>query len=156
MPINAKFVHVNLVAHDWKKLAGFYQQVFGCTVVPPERDLSGQWLEDVTAVAGARIRGAHFRLPGFGGEGPTLEIFQYSPEMARERTAANRPGFGHIAFSVDDVESARDAVLAAGGKHLGKLVSNETPGVGRLTVVYVTDPEGNIIELQKWSRKASQ
>lgn len=156
MPINAKFVHVNLVAHDWKKLATFYQQVFGCTVVPPERDLSGQWLEDVTAVAGARIRGAHLKLPGFGSEGPTLEIFQYSPEMGREQTAANRPGFTHIAFSVDDVESARDAVLAAGGKRLGKLVSTEVPGAGRLAVVYVTDPEGNIIELQKWSRSASQ
>jgi predicted enzyme related to lactoylglutathione lyase len=141
---------VNVVAQDWKKLARFYERVFGCEIVPPERDLSGQWLEDVTAVPGARIRGAHLRLPGFKGEGPTLEIFQYTPELGRGETAANRPGFAHIAFAVDDVEAAHKAVLAAGGKNLGKLVSQSYPGVGTLTVVYVTDPEGNIIELQKW------
>jgi predicted enzyme related to lactoylglutathione lyase len=150
--MNARFVHVNVVAQDWKKLARFYEHVFGCAIVPPERDLSGQWLEDVTAVRGARIRGAHLRLPGYEGEGPTLEIFQYTPELGRRETAANRPGFAHIAFAVDDVAAARDAVVAAGGKDFGKLVSRSYPGVGTLTVVYVTDPEGNIIELQKWVR----
>jgi predicted enzyme related to lactoylglutathione lyase len=150
MQLNARFVHVNVVAKDWRKLAAFYEQVFGCTIVPPERNLSGQWLEDVTAVPGAAIRGAHLRLPGYGDNGPTLEIFEYTPEMAREPTASNRPGFGHIAFAVDDVAAARDAVLAAGGKDFGKLVTTESHAVGTLTVVYVTDPEGNIIELQKW------
>jgi predicted enzyme related to lactoylglutathione lyase len=151
MKINARFAHVNLVAHDWKKLAEFYQEVFGCAIVPPERDLSGQWLEDVTAVPGARIRGAHLRLPGLGAEGPTLEIFQYNVSTDSQKRAANRPGFSHIAFGVDDVEAARTAVLAAGGKDVGKLVRHEVPGVGTLTVIYVADPEGNIIELQKWS-----
>ncbi|RJP65552.1 MAG: VOC family protein [Candidatus Abyssobacteria bacterium SURF_17] len=149
--MKARFVHTNLVARDWKRLAEFYQEVFGCTVVPPERDLSGKWLDDITRVPGARIRGAHLRLPGYGSEGPTLEIFQYTPQMERAETAANRPGFAHVAFAVDNVEAARDAVLSAGGKHFGKLVDTEVPGVGRLTVVYVTDPEGNIIELQRWS-----
>ena len=142
---------MNLIARDWKRLAAFYEEVFGCTIVPPERDLSGQWIEDCTAVAGARIRGAHLRLPGYGNEGPTLEIFQYDQEMEREQTRANHPGFVHMAFSVDDVESARDAVLAAGGNHFGKLVSVDIPDAGKLTVVYVTDPEGNMIELQRWS-----
>jgi predicted enzyme related to lactoylglutathione lyase len=152
MVINSKFVHVNIVAEDWKRLTEFYRLVFGCSVVPPERDLSGQWLEDVTGVPRARIRGAHLRLPGYGNEGPTLEIFQYDQQTSRQKTAANSPGFAHIAFAVDDVEAARNAVIAAGGKDVGKLVIHEVPGVGKLTVVYVTDPEGNIIELQKWSR----
>ena len=152
MQIKAKFVHLNVIARDWKKLAAFYQDVFGCTIVPPERDLSGQWIEDCTGVPGAKIRGAHLRLPGYRDEGPTLEIFQYAQEIEREQTQANRPGFVHMAFSVDDVESARDAVLKAGGKHFGTLVSVDIPGAGKLTVVYVTDPEGNMIELQKWSR----
>jgi predicted enzyme related to lactoylglutathione lyase len=151
MQIKAKFVHVNLVARDWKKLTAFYEEVFGCTIVPPERNLSGQWIEDCTGVPGAKIHGAHLRLPGYGNEGPTLEIFQYDQGMEREQTRANRPGFVHIAFSVDDVKSARDAVLAAGGSHFGKLVAVDIPDAGKLTVVYVTDPEGNMIELQKWS-----
>jgi predicted enzyme related to lactoylglutathione lyase len=152
MTINARFVHTNLIAQDWKKLAQFYERVFGCTPVPPERNLAGQWLEDGTGVAGARTHGVHLRLPGYGAEGPTLEIFQYNHEEERPATAINRPGFAHIAFAVDDIEAARDAVITAGGGTVGKLVSLDVPGAGRVTFVYLTDPEGNIIELQRWSK----
>jgi len=151
MTINARFVHVNLVAQDWKKLAEFYQQVFGCVPVPPERDLSGRWLDASTGIPDARIRGVHLRLPGYGDDGPTLEVFQYDQQLERPESAANRPGLGHIAFTVDDVEAARDAVIAAGGGTLGETVSVKIPGAGAITFVYATDPEGNIIELQAWN-----
>ena len=150
MATNARYVHTNLVARDWKTLAQFYERVFGCTPVPPERDLSGRWLDDGVGIAGAHIRGVHLRLPGYGDKGPTLEVFQYEPEMKGFPAAANRPGFGHIAFSVDDVESTRAAVLAAGGGELGKIVSVEVAGAGNITFAYLTDPEGNIIEVQCW------
>jgi catechol 2,3-dioxygenase-like lactoylglutathione lyase family enzyme len=151
MAVGAKFVHTNIVAGNWRTLAQFYEQVLGCVPVPPERNLEGQWLEDGTGVPGARIRGIHLRLPGHGAEGPTLEIFQYSPQEERLETAINRPGIGHIAFAVDDVEAARDAVLAAGGGVVGQVVSLPVAGAGTVTFAYVTDPEGNIIELQYWS-----
>jgi predicted enzyme related to lactoylglutathione lyase len=32
MQIQAKDVHTNLVAEDWRGLARFYQEVFGCVV----------------------------------------------------------------------------------------------------------------------------
>jgi hypothetical protein len=48
--MRAKYVHTNLIAKDWKKLATFYERLFGCVPVPPERDLSGQWLEALTCV----------------------------------------------------------------------------------------------------------
>jgi len=148
MIVHARFVHTNIVAQDWRRLAGFYQQVFGCTPVPPERNLSGQWLEDATGIPGAEIQGIHLRLPGYGDNGPTLEILQYNDQREKQETAPNRPGFAHIAFAVDDIEAARDAVIAAGGGIVGKLVSVDIPGAGRITFVYVTDPEGNILELQ--------
>jgi predicted enzyme related to lactoylglutathione lyase len=151
MVINARFVHTNLIAQDWKRLARFYEQVFGCTPIPPERNLAGQWLEEGTGVPNAQIRGMHLRFPGYGDEGPTLEIFQYNHQEERPKTAINRPGFAHIAFAVDDVESARDAVIAAGGGVVGEVVSVQVSGAGRVTFVYLTDPEGNIIELQSWS-----
>jgi catechol 2,3-dioxygenase-like lactoylglutathione lyase family enzyme len=152
MALSARFAHTNIVAQDWKRLAEFYQQVFTCVPVPPERNLSGQWVEDATSVPGAQIRGTHLRLPGYGGGGPTLEIFEYNRQEERPTTAINRPGLAHIAFMVDDVQAARDAVITAGGKDWGKMVSVEIPGAGSITFVYVTDPEGNIIELQRWSR----
>ncbi len=152
MVTNARFVHTNLVARDWQCLAQFYERVFGCTPVPPERDLSGQWLEEATGINGAHIQGIHLRLPGHGDAGPTLEVFQYNPEENGPTPAANRPGFGHIAFAVDDVEATRQAVLAAGGGELGKVVSVEVTGAGAITFAYLTDPEGNIVEVQRWEK----
>jgi len=150
--IEARFVHTNLIAHDWRRLARFYEQVFGCTPVPPERELKGEWLEAATGVPGAQIQGVHLRLPGYGQAGPTLEIFAYHPQMERLATAVNRPGFAHIAFAVSDVEAACEAVLAAGGSTVGPIVSLPVPGAGTVTFVYATDPEGNVVELQCWSK----
>jgi predicted enzyme related to lactoylglutathione lyase len=152
MPVTARFAHMNVVARDWKGLARFYEEVFGCTPVPPERDLSGEWLEEATGIPNAHIRGIHLRLPGHGAEGPTLEIFQYDQGKERSDTVVNRQGFGHLAFVVEDVPFALEVVKRAGGGAIGKTVRLEIPGAGAVTIVYATDPEGNIIELQKWSK----
>ena len=149
----ARFAHVNLVAQDWERLADFYERVFGCTRVLPERDLSGSWLETGTGVPGARIRGVHLRLPGCEPGGPTLEIFAYHPALDSLPSAPNRPGWGHIAFAVGDVSAVRQTVLEAGGRALGDLISTEIEGAGAITFAYVTDPEGNVIELQRWAGK---
>ena len=99
---------------------------------------------------GARIHGRHVRLPGHGERGPTLEIFSYEETLDLLPPALNRPGFAHLAFEVADVERTRAAVLARGGRDLGQLVTMDIAGAGRLTLIYLGDPEGNIIELQRW------
>ena len=147
----ARYGHTNLIARDWRALAAFYQRLFGCEPVPPERDFSGSELEAGTGVPGARLQGIHLRLPGHGPQGPTLEIFHYTELAAGVPTAVNRPGFGHIAFTVADVAIAREEVLAAGGRPLGEIVTLATATGARVTGCYVTDPEGNAIELQSWS-----
>lgn len=146
-----KYVHTNIISADWRRLAQFYQEVFDCQPVPPERDLSGEWLAQGTGVKGAALQGMHLRLPGYGGDGPTLEIFQYSQMEERPPAAANRKGLGHLAFLVDDVGATRQAVLAHGGQDLGQITRTQVPGVGELTLIYMTDPEGNILEIQHWS-----
>lgn len=148
---SAKYVHTNLIARDWRSLARFYQDVFGCVPVLPERDYSGAELEAGTGVPGARLEGAHLRLPGHGVDGATLELFHYSELADEVERAVNRPGFGHIAFSVPSVSDARDEVLAHGGSALGQIVTLTTAAGARVSWCYVRDPEGNIIELQSWS-----
>ena len=151
MPIRAKYVHTNLIAKDWKRLVRFYIDVFGCEPKGPERDLSGAWLDGVNAVPNAHLTGVHLRLPGYDEDGPTLEIFSYDELVGRGIPAANQCGFAHIAFAVDDVDQALQAVIAGGGGTVGKIASTEVDGVGSLRVVYARDPAGNIVELQKWS-----
>jgi predicted enzyme related to lactoylglutathione lyase len=149
---HARYVHTNLIAADWQALASFYEQVFGCVRVPPERDLAGPALEAGTGLPAAHLRGVHLRLPGYGETGPTLEIFTYDSLAERPATAVNRPGFGHLAFSVPDVAAAAAAVLAAGGRAVGEVVTVEVKGGGHVTWCYVTDPEGNVLELQSWAK----
>jgi predicted enzyme related to lactoylglutathione lyase len=155
MTIQARYVHTNLIAKDWRMLAAFYTQVFGCVLVPPERDYQNAQLDALTGLRNAHLRGAHLRLPGWGKDddsGPTLEIFNYAELAERETKAIHQPGFGHIAFAVDDVAAARETVLARGGAVVGEVVVLTTATGARLTVCYVTDPEGNAIELQRWER----
>jgi predicted enzyme related to lactoylglutathione lyase len=147
----AKYVHTNLIARDWRLLARFYESLFGCVAVPPERDYSGLALEAGTGVAGACLTGIHLRLPGPGDQWPTLEIYTYTELAAGPGPAVNRPGLGHLAFEVASVEGARRQVLAAGGGPVGEIVTLTTPTGSRVTWCYVTDPEGNIIELQAWA-----
>ena len=143
-----RYGHTNLIARDWRGLAAFYERVFGCVPVPPERDYAGPDLEAGTGVAGSTLKGVHLRLPGHGPDGPTLELYSYSVTADGPPPRVNRPGFGHIAFVVDDVPAARAAVLDAGGRAVGEIVTLTNAAGQRLTWVYVTDPEGNILELQ--------
>ena len=76
-------------------MATFYIEVFGCTPKLPERDLSGAWLERLTAIDGVHIRGIHLILPGFDGDGPTLEIFQYNEHTPHPVKRINTHGFDH-------------------------------------------------------------
>jgi glyoxylase I family protein len=148
--MKATYKHTNIVARDWRALVRFYEQVFGCVRVRPERHLSGAWLEKATGVRAAGFSGVHLRLPGHGDAGPTLEIYQYSENEAKPEPTANREGFGHVAFEVENVVEALEEVRKHGGGSLGEVTSHEVEGVGLLTFVYATDPEGNIVELQSW------
>jgi predicted enzyme related to lactoylglutathione lyase len=148
--MRVSFAHTNIVAHDWRRLASFYTKVFGCTPKPPERDLSGRWLEDLTAIPDVQIQGIHLLLPGFGEDGPTLEIFQYNGSPPHSSKSINAPGFAHIAFAVDDVEGCLKKVLDHGGSTVGETVRGTVEGVGPIHIVYAKDPEGNIIEIQTW------
>jgi predicted enzyme related to lactoylglutathione lyase len=151
MLLNARYAHTNLIAKDWRSLSKFYEEVFGCLPVPPERHLKGKDLELGTALANAQLDGVHLRLPGLNADGPTLEIFTYAQLQPRTATAVNRPGYGHIAFGVDNVANAQEAVLTAGGKAIGDIVTLQIASGGKVTWCYVTDPEGNVIELQSWT-----
>jgi predicted enzyme related to lactoylglutathione lyase len=146
-----RYVHTNLIARDWRALASFYERVFGCVPVPPERSYAGPALEAGTGVPGSTLSGGHLRLPGHGDDGPTLEIYSYSVEAEGPPPAVNRPGLAHLAFEVASVPEAREEVLAAGGARVGEVVTLTTAAGRHVTWCYLTDPEGNVIELQSWS-----
>jgi len=147
---NAVFAHTNILAKEWKKLAQFYIDAFGCKPVYPERDLSGDWIDDMTNIKDVHIAGIHLKLPGFK-DGPTLEIFSYNHALEMHRPMQiNELGYTHIAFRVNNVKDYVDRVLEHGGSFYGKITGANIENVGHLTAVYMRDPEGNIVEIQSW------
>ena len=147
-----RFVHTNIAAKNWKLLAEYYIKVFGCRIKPPERHLSGSWLDRATGLQNAVLEGVHLLLPGHGNNGPTLEIFSYQNMQDREPLMANHVGFTHIAFEVQEFDQTLDEAIKNGGKLLGKVTEKTIDGVGNLKFVYFRDPEGNIVEIQSWEK----
>ncbi len=145
-----RYSHTNLVAKNWRSLVEFYVQVFECRVVPPIRIQSGEWLANGSGVKDATLEGAHLKLPGYGEDGPTLEVYQYSNILEQGNVEPNQRGFGHLAFEVNDVDDVISSVLANGGSLNGQKVRRKVEGVGVITFAYVRNPEGNLIEVQNW------
>lgn len=146
-----KYGHTNIVAKDWKKLADFYELVFNCSPVLPKLDHKGDWLDKGTGVLNAHLQGMHLRLPGYGDDGPTLEIYQYSEIINSGKNVPNKQGIGHIAFQVDDITQLIELALKNGAQKIGELSEHFVENVRMLKYIFISDPEGNIIELQNWS-----
>ena len=68
--------------------------------------------------------------------------------LEKENPVANRKGFSHIAFEVENVYEIVEKIKSLGGNMLGEIVKREISKVGIITFVYATDLEGNIIEVQ--------
>jgi len=148
-----KFVHTNIVSTHWKQLADFYIHTFQCKLLPPIRKQAGSWLEKGTGLKDAALEGAHLLLPGYGGNGPTLEIYQYKTIANQEQPMPNTRGFGHIAFEVTSVEDTLASVQKNGGSSCGEITKRTIAGVGEITFVYAREPEENLIELQSWKKE---
>ena len=151
MPIQCSYLHTNLTVKNIVAMQAFYTEVFGCVPVREIECATGEWIENITSVEGGQIKYVHLRFPGYDQNGPELELIQYLTPAKKYDITADTYGFGHISFSVDNVQTAVETVINAGGKLVGEVVSVNIPRRGLLTEAYVTDPEGNMIELQHYA-----
>jgi catechol 2,3-dioxygenase-like lactoylglutathione lyase family enzyme len=149
-----RLAHVSIAAKDLSRLREFYEKSLGFAEARPEKDFSGEWLERGTGVPGAGIRRVHLKLPDTEPGSAVLEIIEYAGEAGESvPAAADRPGLRHVAFEVETPEELariHGLVLENGGGGLGEISEKEIDGLGTVTFVYMTDPEGNIIELVNW------
>lgn len=148
-----RYAHTNIISQDWESLADFYIKVFGCQLVPPQRDQSGQWLDKGIGVKNAHLKGVHLLLPGHGINGPTLEIYSYQDIEPLEPVNPNTRGIGHLAFEVEDINRVLASIIEHGGAKNGQISSRSVEGVGKITFIYTRDPDGNLIEIQHWDKE---
>ena len=150
--MSSKYAHTNINTPDWKRLVQFYIKVFDSKLIPPTRHLYGEWFEKASGIKDAEVHGAHITLPGYDVNGPTLEIFTHTIKNGEQSTTFHQQGYAHIAIAVDDVDATYKKIIENGGSSDGEIVTEYYENMNKtLTMVYAKDPDGNIIEIQKWT-----
>lgn len=143
--------HVSLTARDAKSLAAFYRNAFGCRERRPAKRLSGEMVSRGIGLPYSGIYAIWISISD--NNGPFLEILEYDETIVRTKPAVNATGFAHLAFEVHDLVETVEKVLRYGGTKQGEIVnfgSDEDP----VLIVYMRDPEGNILELEQQHKTA--
>jgi glyoxylase I family protein len=139
MPVSVNH-HVGLRVSDIERSTRFYIEAFG-----GHRQTSPMLREGPGAemIMGG-VPGTRFLVCHIGFDDGTIELFQFlAPVNATGGVPDAEAALMHFAFSVDDVPATLAKVEAAGGQRYWPQV-NERTG---FQVVYVTDPDGNVIEI---------
>ncbi|MCO6410286.1 MULTISPECIES: VOC family protein [Hoeflea] len=141
-----KLAHINLVARDADSLAAFYITVLKCELLRAPRTLYGETVSRGNGLAGSEIYTIWLKFPEL--ERPFLEIHQHRVSHHRDQPRVNEPGFGHLAFQMEDIADALSMIIQAGGTQIGQTIdlgTSEKP----CWIAYARDPEGNILELEQ-------
>lgn len=125
--------HIGLSVGDLDAQLAWYQKAFGFESANP------------FAVEALGLRGAFL----LGPEGVAVELLErhgstHRPPSGSAPDELLSQGWGHLCFRVDDIGSVFDRLVAAGAGVINAPAPSPEPGV---RFAYLTDPEGNFIEL---------
>lgn len=124
---------------DLERAARFYTSAFGGEPLTLPVLLEGRAAERVMdGPPGTRYRMCLIRIGA-----ASVELFSFEGDVRPSWAAASEGRLPHFGLQVDDVEAALGRVERAGGRRLFERVERW----GRARVVYVADPDGNVIEL---------
>lgn len=132
--------HTGLRVTDIDRAARFYIDAFDGHFMAKPFELSGPFAE--TVMDGPP--GVSFRVCMVGFESGCVELFEFTePVHPTDPVHPTRGNIIHFGIQVDDVHEALAKVEAAGGTRLWPEVSPW----GTAEVVYVLDPDQNIVEV---------
>jgi lactoylglutathione lyase len=137
------FSHVGQCVRDLDVTRAFYVEVLGFEAVT-EMDIHGEQSAALLRLPDSmRLRAVYLKRDGL-----VLELLAFTepePPAPRARSILE-PGLTHLSFGVDDLDVTCAAVEAHGGT---VLTETRLP-----TAVFVTDPEGQMVELLAGDRFA--
>ncbi|MDA7948075.1 MAG: VOC family protein [Hyphomicrobiaceae bacterium] len=145
-----RLLHINLTARDADTLSAFYKGAFGFVDRRPPKRMSGESVSRGNGLPNSNIYAIWLAFPDE--HGPFLEIMEYAETVRRRVPAVNELGYGHLAIEVQDLKATIEKVLRLEGSLLGQITDIGTEEKPHF-VVYVRDPEGNILELEQLSTK---
>lgn len=135
-----------MVARDADYLAAFYRDIFECEEYRPPRVLAGEKVSLGNGLPGAEIYSIWLKFPNL--DRPFSEILEYTNTPDQSEPGVNEPGFSHLSFETQDIHTTFAAILKAGGAPQGE-ITNFGSADKPFQIVYVRDPEGNILELEQ-------
>ena len=137
--------HVNIVVSDLQQAKSFFTAI-GFRV-EHEGDLRGDWVSKIVGLKNVEARYAQLSLH----ESRTkLELIEYvSPpsEHVSSKDKANQLGFRHMAFEVENIDTAVSKLTELGVEFLSPVQTYE-PTSKRL--VYFYGPDGILLELAQY------
>ena len=140
MPNNA-FHHVGIRVSDIEKAGQFYVDALD----GHWETLPGVYEPPFAGVVMGGVPDASFKVCHIGFDTGVIELFEFlEPVHPTKPDYAPQTQLLHYCIQVDDVHKALERVEAHGGKRYWPEVQEVFPG---LEVIYVTDPDGNVIEL---------
>jgi catechol 2,3-dioxygenase-like lactoylglutathione lyase family enzyme len=132
--------HVAVRVTDMARATKFYEEAFGAKVTVPPFTIEGEFAEMIADEPGAKWDTS---ILDWGGG--SVELFAFdTPNHPIEQVPMARGNVIHFGLEVDDVPETLARVEAAGGRRLWPEVVDLEPGA---QVIYVLDPDENIIEL---------
>ena len=140
--------HINLVVDDLDAMVRFYEHVLGLKITK-RVTISGEWIDQTVGLPDVKADVVYLDLAS----GPRIELIRYQspPTPAHPLQPPNAHGFRHIAFRVMELDSLVEKLNRAGVSFFSpvQLVPDEQvtyAGGVRKRLVYLRDPEGNVLE----------
>jgi glyoxylase I family protein len=133
--------HAGIVVHDLERMLHFWRDVMGLQVVIDFWE-EGDFIDTVQGLSGVRLHMIKLRAP----DGSMIELLkdEAHPTPPPESNDLCDRGLRHLAFTVADVETARDTLRREGCTTLSEPV---TAPDGKARLFFARDPEGNLMEI---------
>ncbi len=129
--------HYGITVADLDRAIEFYRDVLGLDVLD-RFAVSGPAFADAVGVDGATGGFAHLDAGS-----ARVELVEYEPEGDdADAGAVNRPGATHLGLAVEDVEAFHEGLPSD-----VETISDPRTTESGATILFVRDPEGNLIEL---------
>jgi catechol 2,3-dioxygenase-like lactoylglutathione lyase family enzyme len=135
------YSHLAICVADLDRGAQFYTAALGFRAGPSYTS-AGRRVTALMECEARRFSGRFLRLGDV-----LVELLAYDPSQPPARTPrrADEIGYAHISLVVDDIEAAVAAVEHQGGARRTRFEISFDDG--RTVIVFVTDPDGNRVEL---------
>jgi catechol 2,3-dioxygenase-like lactoylglutathione lyase family enzyme len=137
--------HVGITVRDLDASIRFYHDVLGL----PFANEPSPWFEGDELGRGVGVPGAVLRQVSLLVGDATLELLEYKqpPSETAAPLRSNNRGASHVAFRVDDIESAKSELEAKGVEFYGPVNVVDEGVLAGWRWVYFDDPDGYPLEL---------